>query len=621
MIDYQNLIDNKYQIIREIGSGGTGVVFLAYHITLQKYVVLKRIKQWTMSQDMFRREADLLKNLHHMYLPQVYDFINVGNDIYTVIDYIQGCSLEDYINSATVVDMDTVRMWFTQLAEVLSYLHNREPQIIHSDIKPANILITQDNNICLIDFNISLDGSADVSGFSRYYASPEQIVSSCDLLAGRQPSAIVDSRTDIYSMGASFYHLISGQQPSDETVNIPLTELMGTDDVFLDIVDRCMSVQPENRPQTADDVLKLLGNIYKMTKTYKILNILRWVSVLLGTVCICAGVILCVKGSQLSHDEQFKEEYDKVFSLYRSGDYYEALSGGMDLINSNSYSEYLEKDKQLKADLFHVLALSYYEMQDYYNAAVYSKNAFDETEQKNEQYYLEYVTALIRSGDLAAARTAFDEAAQYGLDTVQSDAVKSEFLISEKRYDEIITLFESKRNDQSYSNNALLLENYALSLSNKKRYKEAVDYCIKAYECDKSDHNLRRIGEAYVDLANSDAKNSDAAGSKEMTLKAMGCFETLTNNKYGLSNDYINLLHCYLQLDKKTEAASLIEKMVAKFPSDYRIYAEIADYYSKTSQSARAAEYAAKAKELMQGKTITDNDRYYYDMLNRLLNS
>ena len=92
MIVSQGLIDNKYQIIKEIGSGGTGVVYLAYHHNLKKYVVLKKIKQWTMTQDMFRREADLLKNLHHTYLPQVYDFITVGSDIYTVIDYIEGYS-------------------------------------------------------------------------------------------------------------------------------------------------------------------------------------------------------------------------------------------------------------------------------------------------------------------------------------------------------------------------------------------------------------------------------------------------------------------------------------------------------------------------------------------------
>ena len=104
-----------------------------------------------------------------------------------------------------------------------------------------------------------------------------------------------------------------------------------------------------------------------------------------------------------------------------------------------------------------------------------------------------------------------------------------------------------------------------------------------------------------------------------MTVKAEECFESLTNNEFGLSNDYINLLHCYLQLDKKTEAMELITRMEKKFPSDYRIYAEIANYYSKTSQSNLASQYAEKALSMMQNKNHTDSERYYYDMLNSLL--
>ena len=130
---------------------------------------------------------------------------------------------------------------------------------------------------------------------------------------------------------------------------------------------------------------------------------------------------------------------------------------------------------------------------------------------------------------------------------------------------------------------------------------------------------MRRLGESYVDLANYYTKNGDNTKSKNMTVKAEECFESLTNNEFGLSNDYINLLHCYLQLDKKTEAMELITRMEKKFPSDYRIYAEIANYYSKTSQSNLASQYAEKALSMMQNKNHTDSERYYYDMLNSLL--
>lgn len=619
MIVSQGLIDNKYQIIKEIGSGGTGVVYLAYHHNLKKYVVLKKIKQWTMTQDMFRREADLLKNLHHTYLPQVYDFITVGSDIYTVIDYIEGYSLEDYIVSGQEVDMGTVKMWFSQLAEVLDYLHNRNPQIIHSDIKPANILITPDNNVCLIDFNISLDGTADLTGFSRFYASPEQVRCSLQIRSGVQPDTSVDSRTDIYSLGATFYHLISGQCPADDSYNTPLTELMQSDDVFLSIIDRCMAVDPNERLQSAEIILKQLRNLYKMTRTYKLLNITRWISVLLGTAFICTGVIMCVHGYDVKRNDEFKAEYDSVLSLYNSGDYENALSKGKSIINSSSYQDYLNSDSDLKAQLLHVLALSFYEMQDYQNASYYCKKAFEETGNKNEQYYYEYVTSLIRSGDVSQAQAAFDDAGKYGINSVHSDAIRFEFLMHEKKYSEVIGIYESKKDDPVFSSDPGIVENYSLALSETKQYQKALEYCQKAYDTDKSNHNMRRLGESYVDLANYYTKNGDNTKSKNMTVKAEECFESLTNNEFGLSNDYINLLHCYLQLDKKTEAMELITRMEKKFPSDYRIYAEIANYYSKTSQSNMASQYAEKALSMMQNKNHTDSERYYYDMLNSLL--
>ena len=612
------LIDNKYQIIKEIGSGGTGVVYLAYHTNLEKYVVMKKIKQWTMSQDMFRREADLLKNLHHTYLPQVYDFITVGDDIYTVIDYIEGCSLEDLIDSGTCVEMDTVKMWFAQLAEVLSYLHNRNPQIIHSDIKPANVLITPDNNICLIDFNISLDGTADVTGFSRFYASPEQIRCSLEIQSGMQPDIYVDSRTDIYSLGATFYHLISGQCPADDSYNLPLTKLMQSDDVFLDIVDRCMLVDPGERIQSADIIIKQLKNAYKMTRNYKLLNMTRWLSVLLGTACICAGVIMCVKGFDVKRNDEFKTQYDGVFSSYRSGDYESALVNGKSIINSNSYKEYFESDPSLKAELLHVIALSFYETEDYQNAAYYSLNAFNETGSSNEQYYFEYITASIRNGDISAAQTAFYNAGKYGLNASHSDAIKIEFLMHEEKYTDVIKLYESHSNDNAFFNNTSVLENYALALSHEKQYQKALEYCQKAYNADNTNHNMRRLGEAYADLANYFIKHNNPDKSKSMTLKALESFESLTKDKYGLSNDYINLLHCYLQLDKKPEGMELVKEMEAKFPSDYRIYAEIAEFYSKSSQSSLASQYAEKALTMMKGINMTDSDRYYYDMLNNL---
>ena len=140
---FENMIvDDVYQVIEEIGSGGMGVVYLAYHLRLEKYVVLKQIKNPSVSTAMLRNEVDILKSLHHPYLPQVYDFIEFEGDIYTVIDYIDGYDLNCYIDNGWQFTESQLIKWLRQLCEVLSYLHTHYPPVLHTDIKPGNIIIT-----------------------------------------------------------------------------------------------------------------------------------------------------------------------------------------------------------------------------------------------------------------------------------------------------------------------------------------------------------------------------------------------------------------------------------------------------------------------------------------------
>lgn len=621
MFNDNNLIDNKFQLIKEIGSGGTGVVYLAYHTSLQKYVVLKKLKNGVLDSTMFRREADLLKNLHHTYLPTVYDFIAVGNDVYTVIDYIEGQSLEDIINSGTVIDLNTARKWFTQLAEVVCYLHKQTPQIIHSDIKPANILVTPANDICLIDFNISLDGTADVSGYSSYYASPEQRYCAQCLGSGMIPNMSVDARTDIFSMGATFYFVISGLLPLEDVQNTPLTDLMQSSDVFLSIVDRCMAYSPDDRYQSAEQVLKQLNNIFKLTSTYKLLNLVRWIAVTLGTAAICAGVIMCVYGNQLKHNDRFKAEYDSVFRAFNESKYDEAIVQGTKLLNSSSSEDYFSSNKSLKADMLHLIGSSYFEQEEYAQAAQYDKKAFDESGYTNSDCYCEYLTALIRSGDTLNAQKAFEDAERYNLHAFQIDVIKMEFLISENKYEEMLAFYSEKKDDKLYSENDQVLSLCAVASTNLNRYSDALSFSSSAYNLNGSYRNLRRLGETYVDIANENIRNGNASEAAKYCQSAADCFRQLTSKKFALSSDYIYLLECCRQLDLRDEAASLINTMTESFSSDYIVFAEIARYYSKVSQSALAASYAQKAVALMPDTAEDDSGRYYKykELINSLL--
>ncbi|MBQ9991584.1 MAG: protein kinase [Lachnospiraceae bacterium] len=171
------ILEDTYQIIEEIGAGGGGIVFKAKHLRLQTDVVIKKIKDEIRSKVNLRQEADLLKNLKHPCLPRVYDFIETEDGVYTVMDFIRGEDLDTAVKRHGKYSQKEVKKWAGQLGEVLDYLHGQNPPIIHSDIKPANIMLTDKGDICLIDFNISLAAGVDretAVGISVGFSPPEQ---------------------------------------------------------------------------------------------------------------------------------------------------------------------------------------------------------------------------------------------------------------------------------------------------------------------------------------------------------------------------------------------------------------------------------------------------------------
>ena len=172
------VIAGIYEIQNQVGSGGGGIVYLGQHLRLKKKIVIKEDKRTLNTRaDLLRREVDMLKDLSHTYIPQVYDFVQENNAVYTVMDFIEGESLDKFLERGEIAPQPQVIAWACQLLEALHYLHSQPPYgILHGDIKPANIMLRPNGNICLIDYNIALalgeDGAVKV-GFSQGYASPE----------------------------------------------------------------------------------------------------------------------------------------------------------------------------------------------------------------------------------------------------------------------------------------------------------------------------------------------------------------------------------------------------------------------------------------------------------------
>ncbi len=330
-------IASIYEVLDELGSGGGGTVYLANHLRLGKKVVLKADKRSiTARPELLRREVDVLKHLSHSHIPQVYDFFVENETVYTVMEYIEGESLDRPLKRGERYPLSQVIKWAKQLLEALSYLHrpvHGDPPrgYVHSDIKPANLMRTPDNDVCLIDFNIALAlGEENVIGCSAGYASPEHygldFSSDYDTSVSQSKSGsklknlmhrgrnaavseavgkekdrtvllqdaaldstvklpesgmeaessktrimVPDVRSDIYSVGATLYHLLSGKRPARHAKEVePLSQEEFSSQIAA-IISKAMNPNPDLRYQTADEML----NAFKQLHSNDV-RMLRW---------------------------------------------------------------------------------------------------------------------------------------------------------------------------------------------------------------------------------------------------------------------------------------------------------------------------------------------------------
>jgi len=315
MLKIGSLLDGKYKILNKIGQGGMSIVYLAMNEKANKQWAIKEMrkeknKNYEIMKQSLISETNLLKELKHPYLPSIADIIENDDTIIIVMDYVEGRPLSDILKEEGTIEEEKVVDYAIQLCDVIDYLHSQDPPIIYRDLKPANIMLRPDGKITLIDFGTArkynYDSVSDTTCLGTVgYAAPEQF-------AGETQT---DARTDIYNLGATMYHLLTGVNPSEPPYELyPIRKWDESLSNGLEkIILRATRKDPDKRFNDCKEMSYALQHFRDLDDSYILKQkrkILLFVASLILSIS-CFSVAITVK-------EMEKREISKVYNNYLS---------------------------------------------------------------------------------------------------------------------------------------------------------------------------------------------------------------------------------------------------------------------------------------------------------------
>ena len=354
MLEIGQIIDGKYKILNVIGKGGMSVVYLAMNERANKQWAIKEVrKDGTQDFNVVRQglvaEIDMLKRFNHPNLPSIVDVIDGNGSFLIVMDYIEGIALDKKLQEEGALPQSSVIEWSKQLCDVLGYLHSRKPPIIYRDMKPANVMLKPDNTITLIDFGTArefkLSSVEDTTVLgTRGYAAPEQY--------GGQGQT--DPRTDIYCLGATMYHLVTGYNPAVPPYEmVPIRQINELLSSGLEaIILKCTRPNPPDRYQSCAELMYALEHYQELDAESQHIQNVKWRSFIaaasLAVVTLIGGV-----GFNIAKNIQTNSSYDsyvnKITSVQDTEESYDLARKAIKL-QPDRYEAYDKLNERLMFD-------------------------------------------------------------------------------------------------------------------------------------------------------------------------------------------------------------------------------------------------------------------------------
>ena len=333
MAVFGQVIDDKYEILKLIGEGGMSKVYLAMDKRLNKSWAVKEIEKKAKDRNneivvqSAIAEANMIKQLDNPAIVRIVDIIDNGNVIYIIEDFVEGETLEALLDADGAQPEELVVEWGKQLCEAFDYLHTRTPPIIYRDMKPANVMLTPEGKLRVIDFGIAREykehNLKDTTSLgTRGYAPPEQF-------GGK-----TDARSDIYSLGVTLFQLVTGRDPCLASTELkPVRQIdPKLSEGIETIIQKCVQHDPANRYQSCVELLYDLEHIseigagYRKQQKKKLRTFLTFV--IATVLCLIVGVtgtVMRGRTNRLDYEQNIQWARNASTSQERIGFYATAI--------------------------------------------------------------------------------------------------------------------------------------------------------------------------------------------------------------------------------------------------------------------------------------------------------